>query len=165
MANTIVITKLPNGNIEVLKSGVNPRTHTSTYSCRSTATGIVQVVDESTRVVIDTYDPVDVEKVVSTDGGEVFISDVSTLYTQLSTYFFFKPSVGGGLTLEEQTKLDGLKSSILNNNRWLTWQSPSIDPLINVFQHTEPTSYSVVTAGSPGASPGSTSYYFTDTIW
>ena len=96
MANTIVITKLPNGNIEVLKSGVNPRTHTSTYSCRSTATGIVQVVDEATRVVIDTFNPVDVEKVVSTDGGEVFISDVATLYTQLSTYFFFKPSANGG---------------------------------------------------------------------
>ena len=96
MANTIVITKLSNGNIEVLKSGVNPRTHTSTYSCRSTATGIVQVVDEATRVVIDTFNPVDVEKVVSTDGGEVFISDVATLYTQLSTYFFFKPSANGG---------------------------------------------------------------------
>lgn len=93
MANTIVITKLTNGNILINNAGaeytlqgnnlcVNETTHVDIRSDR------IQTLDKFT--------PEEVEKVVRADGTETFISDNATLFFELYTFFFFRLSNGSG---------------------------------------------------------------------
>ncbi|MGB0881422.1 MAG: hypothetical protein ACPGSO_00605 [Vicingaceae bacterium] len=95
MANTIVITKLSNGNVLVNNSG-------SQYTLLGNNM-VERVIDESLVYItndsgsrIATFRVSDVEKVVRADGTEVSISDIDTLFTELYTYFFFKPVSSGG---------------------------------------------------------------------
>ena len=88
MASTdsIVITKETNGNVTVTTEGtpytISPRSILS----KDVNSVTVRQPFSNSAVVIFTVDAV--EKVVSTDGGEVVISDVDTLFTQLNTFFF-----------------------------------------------------------------------------
>ena len=86
MADTIVITKTPEGVI-LVNNGNRDYTLNPSYG--------VKKFDSNVRIftdlggLIDTFDPVDVEKLVLIDGSEILDPDLDTLFTQLHTNFFF----------------------------------------------------------------------------
>ncbi len=85
-SNSIIIKKEANGNVLVTPEGtpytISPR---SIISKGFDSVTVRQPYNFSA-VVVFTVDAV--EKVVSDDGGEVVISDVDTLFSQLNTFFF-----------------------------------------------------------------------------
>lgn len=87
-----IITKLQNGNVVIDINGtdyvsLNPDKQVKIRD------GSCEIHDKSgSREHV--FDPDDVTKVVRRDGTEVLISDVGTLFFELSTFFFFK--LGGG---------------------------------------------------------------------
>jgi hypothetical protein len=92
MADTIIITKLVNGNILVDNDSVQ-NTFNPDAQCFKVDDS-VQIKDKSGSKLV-TFNADDVLKVVHDEGTEVPISDVDTLFSELITFFFFK-SVGGG---------------------------------------------------------------------
>lgn len=88
--NSTIITKLANGNVSVSATGgdynVNP---SSTLTKELNG---VKVTSPEGEVLRD-FKVATVERVISADGGDVLITDVDTLYTQLDNFFFFE--VGG----------------------------------------------------------------------
>ncbi len=91
MANNTVITKLANGNVLV-----NTTAHEYTLNPDAQVvknSDVVHVRNKSGSIV-DTFTVEDVEKVVRDDATQTFISDVDTLFTELYTFFFFKPIAG-----------------------------------------------------------------------
>lgn len=99
MANTIVIQKSTEGVILVTNDGDN-YTLLPSYRLQK-KDGKVEVCSDLGGV-IDTLDPAEVEKVILPDGTEIAIPDLNTLYTQLTTNFFFLKSgiIGLGKDLE-----------------------------------------------------------------
>tara|TARA_R110002020_G_scaffold40164_5_gene118926 strand:+ start:711 stop:2324 length:1614 start_codon:yes stop_codon:yes gene_type:complete len=96
MANTIVITKLTNGSIEVVTTGQQSYTLPGDMQLKKNEGFVSLYKAASFNSTVEKWYPEDVEKVVSDAGGEVLISDVDTLYSELKTNFFFKASTGGG---------------------------------------------------------------------
>ncbi len=93
MADTIVIKKSIEGVILVTNNG-DEYTLLPSYRLQK-KDGKVEVRSDLGGL-IDTFDPAEVEKVILTDGSEVAIPDLDTLYTQLTTNFFFlKPGIVG----------------------------------------------------------------------
>lgn len=89
--DTIVITKKPEGAIVVNNDG---KEYTLLPIYRLQKKGeVVQVLADS-GIVIDSFDPVEVEKVVLIDGTEVAIPDLDTLFVQLYTNFFLFKKFG-----------------------------------------------------------------------
>jgi hypothetical protein len=84
--DSIVITKETNGNITVTPEGTEYTVSPRSILSKDIDSVTVRQPFSNSAVVIFTVDAV--EKVVSTDGGEVVISDVDTLFTQLNTFFF-----------------------------------------------------------------------------
>lgn len=99
MANTIVIKKTTEGVILVTNGG-DEYTLLPSYRLQK-KDGNVEIRSDLGGL-IETFDPVEVEKVILSDGSEVAIPDLDTLYTQLNTNFFFDKSgiIGSGKDLE-----------------------------------------------------------------
>jgi hypothetical protein len=95
MANEIVIRKLSNGNVQIEREGETVHTSLSSQSDIIPQQYYSLIVKSYTGKQQEfTADMVD--KVIRLDNTEVNISDLTTLYTELSTYFFFKaPSSSG----------------------------------------------------------------------
>jgi hypothetical protein len=98
MADEIIIRKLSNGNVQIERSGET--VHTSLNSSSD-------IIPQGASLYIIGYtgkqqqvDATSVEKVIRGDGTEVTISDITTLYNELSIYFFYKESDGGGGSTE-----------------------------------------------------------------
>ena len=91
MANEIVIQKLTNGVIKVITSG-KPYTLLPNSRVQKNVNNVE--IRSDIGVIIDTFIPSEVEKVILIDGSEVAIPDLDTLFTQLSTNFFFANGVG-----------------------------------------------------------------------
>jgi len=96
MPNTIVITKLQNDKVGIS----NNLTESPDYALRPSADVFVSSSLNGVKIVNDrgtySFSVVDVEKVVRKDGTEITISDVTTLYNELVTYFFFDVTQSGG---------------------------------------------------------------------
>jgi hypothetical protein len=88
MASTdsIVITKETNGNVTVTPEGTPYTVSVRSILSKGLNSVTVKQPFQNSAVIEFTVDAV--EKVVSADGGEVVISDVDTLFTQLNTFFF-----------------------------------------------------------------------------
>lgn len=99
MADTIVITKTPEGVVLVNNNG-REYTLDSSYRVQKEAATVKIVTDQGRS--IDEFDPVDVEKLVLIDGSEVVDPDLDTLFTELHTNFFFVKSgvIGSASNLE-----------------------------------------------------------------
>lgn len=92
MADTIVISKVASGTILVNNGGTEYNL-LPTYRLQK-VDGLVQVVTDLGGV-IETFDPVEVEKVVLANGDEVAIPDAATLFVQLYTNFFNASALSG----------------------------------------------------------------------
>jgi len=98
MANHIVITKMQNGRVLVENSRNN-----KPFSLRPTLSPYSDISNQNVNLtnhnkeVIESFNPVNVEKVVRGDGTEVPIADQATLFNELNEYFFFD-AVSGGST-------------------------------------------------------------------
>ncbi|MGR3177846.1 MAG: hypothetical protein ACUZ8E_07290 [Candidatus Anammoxibacter sp.] len=92
MANTITITKTAKGVILVNNDG-DEYTLLPDYRIRK-KNGNVEILNDLGGM-IDTFTPNDVEKVILSDGSEIVINDIDTLFTQLMTNFFFKLTGSG----------------------------------------------------------------------
>jgi hypothetical protein len=84
--DSIVITKETNGNITVTPEGTEYTISPRSILSKDLSSVTVRQPFSNSAVVVFTVDAV--EKVVSTDGGEVIISDVDTLFNQLNDFFF-----------------------------------------------------------------------------
>lgn len=90
MADTITITKLTSGNVQIDNTAGNGRPSKSlnpAYSVMETPGEDGVIIYDSTKVV-ETIMTVDVLEVVREDGTTTTISDTATLFTELSTFFF-----------------------------------------------------------------------------
>ena len=92
-ANSIVISKESNGNVLITPEGTPYTVQSNSLISKELDSVIVRQAFAPSAVIRFTVDAV--EKVVSTDGGEVFISDVDTLFSELNN-FFFEPLASGG---------------------------------------------------------------------
>lgn len=97
--NSIVITKKSNGNVLVTPEGTPYTVQSNSLISKGlNSVTVRQAFSPSSTIEFRVES---VEKVVSSEGGEVFISDVDTLFDELNNFFFFEPvgtsSGGGGL--------------------------------------------------------------------
>ena len=100
MANTIVISKKLGGTVLVVTTSGTEYNLLPGYRVRKTPGGKVEVLTDLGGL-IDTFDPVEVEKVVLIDGTDVAIADADTLFTQLHTNFFNESDDTEDLQIDE----------------------------------------------------------------
>lgn len=105
MANTIVITKLENGNVRIDDSSIVKTGITLQPNLHVNPRGDGERIDVlwNKNEALGTFSVDDVLKVVRQDGTEVFIVDFATLYSELINYFFFD---------DTKIRLDHLESII-----------------------------------------------------
>ena len=92
--NSIVISKESNGNVLITPEGTPYTVKSNSLISKELDSVLVRQAFAPSAVIRFTVDAV--EKVISTDGGEVFISDVDTLFSELNNFFFFEPLASGG---------------------------------------------------------------------
>lgn len=99
MADTIVITKTPEGNVLVNNDG-KEFTLDPSYRVQKRSNNVEILTDQGG--LIAKFNPIDVEKLVLIDGSEVLDPDLDTLFTELHTNFFFVKSgiIGSASKLE-----------------------------------------------------------------
>ena len=128
MANTIIITKLSNGNV-LIDDSVKKYTLPADKAVFEDINEDLVYLEDKGGVRADSYKVSDVEKVVRADSTEITINDLSTLFSELSTFFFFKSSNSGEGGSVESVNLqlpdgngnvsigqDNIPSTLGNNN-------------------------------------------------
>jgi len=116
MANTIIITKNGNGNVCLTNNGVESSFPPDYFL--SNKGGKTQIKTKSMNLV-STLDPADVEKVIYSNGTEVFISTNAQLFQELKDNFFFsltdgasaiRGKFGGFINFREEFVGDGVET-------------------------------------------------------
>lgn len=92
MADTIIISKVAGGTI-LVNNGAREYNLLPSYRLQKVDGKVQVLTDLGGR--IDTFDPVEVEKVILADKTEILIPDLNTLFVQLFTNFFNLSSLGG----------------------------------------------------------------------
>lgn len=108
MADTIIIQKLDNGKVEVISTVSSPKSLQPDLDVYKNPNGKTVDITYHKNEVIETFDWVEVEKVIRADTTEVTIVSQQLLYDELKEYFFFKSVKDVNLT----TRVDALENTV-----------------------------------------------------
>jgi len=92
MADSIILKKLPNTNVIVTKDGIDILSRNPDAIVQKDVSRNQCIVKHKDGGVVDTFPVDEVEKVIRADATEIAISDLDTLFTELTENFFFKLS-------------------------------------------------------------------------
>lgn len=114
MANEISIVKKSGGTILVVNTNGTEYNLLPGYRLQKTSDSKVNILTDLGGL-IDTLDPVTVEKIVLIDGTEILIPDVATLFLQLYTNFFNPSDLTQVLQVDEDDEGGGVTTTYIGS--------------------------------------------------